>query len=102
MTIDRIIEGSFSLNNVEQVYPNITEVEQTYVIRLEHGNSVDDTQVDFPDSYMSDNYGVFTDSEVSNSLKELKRETAARIDKICIQDLKSIPISHVTVVMNYW
>lgn len=52
MTIDRIIEGSFSLNNVEQVYPNITEVEQTYVTRLEHGNSVDDTQVDFPDSYI--------------------------------------------------
>lgn len=78
------------------------EVEQTYATGLEHGNCVDDTQVDFPDSYMSDNYGVFTDSEMSNSLEGSKRETAARIDKICIQDLKSIPISHVTAVMNYW
>ena len=51
---------------------------------------------------MCDNYGVFTNNEVSNSLKELKRETAAGIDKIRTQNLKSIPISHITAIMNYW
>ena len=100
--IHKIIEGSFSLSNVEQVYPNIAEVEQTYVKRSGHGNNIDDTQINFPDSYVSYNYGVFTDNEVPNSLKELKRETAAGIDKIRIQVLKSIPISHITALMNYW
>ena len=100
--IHKIMEGSFSLNNVEQVYRNIAEVEQTYVKRSGHGNNIDDTQINFPDSYMSYNYGVFTDNEVPNSLKELKRETAAGIDKIRTQVLKSIPISHITALMNYW
>ena len=42
-TIHKIIEDTFSLNNVEQVYPNIAEIEQTYVKRLEHGSKLDDT-----------------------------------------------------------
>ena len=42
-TIHKIIEDTFSLNNVEQVYPNIAEIEQTDVKRLEHGSKLDDT-----------------------------------------------------------
>ena len=83
VTIHKIIEGTFSLNSVDQVYHNNTEVEQTYVKRLKHGNKIDDTQVYYPASCMSDNYDVFTDNEVTDTLKELKRETAAGIDKIC-------------------
>lgn len=39
---------------------------------------------------MSDNYDVFTYNEVTDTLKELKRETASEIDKIC----------HITAIMN--
>lgn len=50
---------------------------------------------------MSNNYSVFTNNEVTNTLKELKRETADGIDKTRTQNLKSIPISHITAIMNY-
>ena len=100
-TIHKII-GAFSLNNIDQVYPNIAEVDQTYGKPLKHGNKIDDKQVDCPDSCMSNNYSVLTNNEVTNILKELKRETADGIDKIHTQDLKSIPISQITAIMNYW
>ena len=50
---------------------------------------------------MSNNYSVLTNNEVTNILKELKRETADGIDKIRTQDLKSISISQITAIMNY-
>ena len=56
----------------------------------------------FPESYMSKKYGMFTEREVINTVKELKRDTAAGVDKIKIQDLKCIPISHVAAIMNNW
>ena len=37
-TVHKILAGTFSLNNAEQVYPEIAEVEKTYVERLEEGN----------------------------------------------------------------
>ena len=51
---------------------------------------------------MSHNNGVFTEHELTNTLKEMKRDTAAGVDKIKTQDVKSIPIDHVTAIMNYW
>ena len=99
-TIHKMI-GAFSLNKIDQVYPNIAEVDQTYGKPLDHDNKIDDTQVDFPDSCMSNIYSVFTNNEATNTLKELKRATADGIDKIRTQNLKSIPISHTTAIMNY-
>lgn len=54
-TMQKTTEVNFSLNNVEQVFPNIDEVEQTDVKRLEQGNKVDERHVIFPDSHMSYN-----------------------------------------------
>ena len=53
--MQKTTEVNFSLNNVEQVFPNIDEVEQTDVKRLEQGNKVDERHVIFPDSHMSYN-----------------------------------------------
>ena len=101
-TINKIINGNFSLDNREQVFPEISEVEKLYKKRLEQGNQKDETIVDFPDENLSDLYGKFTEEEVRDSLKELKRNMAAGTDSITTPDLRKVPTGHETAVMNYW
>ena len=101
-TVHKILAGTFSLNNAEQVCPEIAEVEKTFVERLEEGNKVDETEVIYPPTEHQDNYGKFTDDEVRVVLKELKRNTAAGLDGIRTPDLKRIPTGHITAIMNYW
>ena len=101
-TVHKILAGTFSLNNAEQVYPEIAEVEKMYVEILEEGNKVDETEVIYPPTEHQDNYGKFTDDEVKVVLKELKRNTAAGLDGIRTPDLKRIPTGHITAIMNYW
>ena len=57
-------------------------MEKVYVERLEEGNQMDTTEVEFPEQEEQDTYGVFTEDEVREVLKELKRNTAAGIDGI--------------------
>ena len=52
-TINKIINGTFSLDNQDQTVPNIEKVEETYVERLEQGNQMDETEVEFPEEVQS-------------------------------------------------
>lgn len=101
-TITKIINGNFSLNNAEQTFPDIKNVEETYVNRLENGNAIDETNVKYPKEQHDLSYGRFTVDEVKLSLQELKRNSAARIDGITTVDLKRVPVGHITAIMNYW
>ena len=83
------------------MFPEISEVEKVYEKRLEQGNQKDETIVNFPDENFSDLYGKFTEEEVKDSPKDLKRNTAAGTDGITT-DLKKVPAGHMTAVMNYW
>ena len=77
-------------------------MEKVYVERLEEGNQMDTTEVEFPEQEEQDTYGVFTEDEVREVLKELKRNTAAGIDGIRTPDLRKLPTGHVTAIMNHW
>ena len=101
-TVNKIINGCFSLDNKGQVYPEISKVEKVYVERLEEGNQMDTTEVEFPEQEEQDTYWVFTEDEVREVLKELKRNTAAGIDGIRTPDLRKLPTGHVTIIMNHW
>ena len=70
-TINKIINGNFSLNNSDQVYPDIKEVESVYIKRLEEGNKIDLTEVEFPEDTHSDLYGKFTKDEVRECIRDL-------------------------------
>ena len=91
-----------SLNNSDQVYPNIKNVENAYTKRLEEGNQIDLTDVEFPEDTHSDLYGKFTDNEVRECIRELRRHTAAGIDGITTPDIRNVPIGHSTAIMNSW
>ena len=101
-TINKIINGTFSLDNQDQTVPNIEKVEETYVERLEQGNQMDETEVEFPEEVQSTYYGKFTEEEVKQCLGELKRNTAARIDGIKTPDIKKLPTGHIVAIMNLW
>ena len=77
-------------------------MEKVYVERLEEGNQMDTTEVEFPEQEEQDTYGVFTEDEVREVLKELKRNTAAGIDGIRTPDLRKLLTGHVTAIMNHW
>ena len=101
-TINKIVNGNFSLKNSEQVYPDIKEVENAYTKRLEEGNQIDLTDVEFPEDTHSDLYGKFTDNEVRECIRELRRHTAAGIDGTTTPDIRNVPIGHSTAIMNSW
>ena len=101
-TITKIIDGTFSLDNENQTFPDITEVEKTYEERLEKGNTKDETVIQIPERADSDSYGKFTEDEVRSCLNEIKRKTAAGIDGVTCPDLKKVPTGHITAIMNHW
>ena len=101
-TITKIINGTFSLNNNEQVFPDIDKVEKVYEERLEKGNQTDNTRIQIPDEVHSDEYGAFTEDEVKEVIKQLKKSTAAGIDNVRTPDVRRIPTGHITALMNYW
>ena len=101
-TIHKIINGNFSLNNIDQVYPKIKDVENTYVERLEERNQVDEMDVDYPETIDSEAYGRFTESEVREVIRDLRRNTAAGTDGIRTPDVRKVPTGHITAIMNYW
>ena len=73
-----------------------------YIKRLEEGNTTDLTIIDYPDIQHSTTYGKFMNDEVRSCLKELKRNTAAGIDRIKTPGIRKLPVSHITTIMNYW
>ena len=101
-TITKIINGTFSLDNENQTFPDIEDVEKVYEKRLEQGNTKDETEINIPERVDSEVYGRFTEEEVRSCLSEIKRKTAAGIDGITCPDLKKVPIGHTTAIMNHW
>lgn len=101
-TMNEILTSNFGLDNSEQTFPDIAEVEKVYEKRLEQGNQTDNTSVQYPEEIYSSTYGKFIEEEVGNCMKELNKNTAAGVDRILTEDLRKMPLGHITSIMNYW
>lgn len=101
-TVNTIVNGNFSLNHAEQTFPDIEQVESSYVDRLQQGNLKDSIFLKYPETQHNTCYGKFTTEEVTPGLKELKRNSASGNDSITTSDLKRVPVGHITAIMNYW
>ena len=101
-TVNKIINGNFSLNHTEQTFPDIEQVEKVYVDRLENGNTINSSYVKYPEIQHNTCYGKFTTEEVKLNLQELKRNSVAGIDGVTTADLRGVPVGHITAIMNYW
>ena len=74
---------------MEQEFPNIEDIEDVYVAKLEEGNTTDTTKVEYLDTQHSNKYGRFTEQEVRGCLKELNRNTTAGVDGIRTPDISN-------------
>lgn len=63
------MEDTLSLDNEEDVYPNLKEVEGVYVERLEKAKSKDTTETTSRLLEFSDQYGVIGKEELKEALK---------------------------------
>ena len=99
-TINKIINGS--LNNAEQVYLDIKDIEGIYVDRQEKGNVIDSTNVEYLNIQHSETYGKFTEHQIKACLKEINRNTTAAVDSIRTPDIRKIPTGHITAIINLW
>ena len=90
VTIKRIIDDTLSLDNEEDVYPDIEEVGKLYVERLEKAEVKDTSkQPDILPKY-NDSYGRIETNEVKEALKGMKRDTASGPDKCRLKDIKDL------------
>ena len=64
VTIDRIPEGTLLLDNEEDAYPNVDEIKEVYVNRLEKTNSKDISPNTDIDPIYSNAYGKITTEEL--------------------------------------
>ena len=101
-TVNKIINGNFSLSHTEQTFPDIEQVEKVYVDRLENGNTINSSYVKYPEIQHNTCYGKFMTEEVKLNLQELKRNSVAGIDGVTTADLRGVPVGHITAIMNYW
>ena len=100
-TIERIVEGNEKDNNVE--VPNIAEIENVYVGRLETNKKMD-TIVPEPNplTFSDEVYRPIDINEVDKALRKCKTSTAAGPDKLTVPDLKKIGLNHLTAIFNKW
>ena len=85
VTIKRILDDTLSLDNEEDVYPDIEEVEKLYVERLEKAEAKDTSE-------QPDILSKYNDStnEVKEALNGMKRDTASGPDKCRLKDIKDL------------
>ena len=101
VTINRILDGTLSLENEEDVYMDIKEVEEVYVNRLERAKATDTEQTDIPPKH-NDSYRRITNREVKEALKGIKRDTASGPDKCRLKDIKDLSTEEVSAIFNKW
>ena len=79
--IHRILDGTLSLENEDDIYPDIKEVEKVCVKRLKKAKATDTSVETYVQSKHNDCYGKITNNEVKEALKGVKHDTASGPDK---------------------
>ena len=63
-TVSKILDGSLVMDNKGLEFPNIWEIEDLYVSRLEEGNTMDNLNPKLEKTGYREYYGVITPEEV--------------------------------------
>ena len=102
VTITRILDGTWSLENEDDVYPDIKKVEEVYVERLERAKATDTSEQTDVQPKHNDFYGRITNNEVKEALKGIKRDTASGPDKCRLRDIKDLSTEGISAIFNKW
>ena len=102
VTITRILDGTWSLENEDDVYPDIKKVEEVYVERLERAKATDTSEQTDVQPKHNDFYGRITNNEVKEALKGIKRDTVSGPDKCRLRDIKDLSTEGISGIFNKW
>ena len=102
VTITRILDGTLSLENEDDVYPDIKKVEEVYVERLERAKATDTSEQTDVQPKHNDFYGRITNNEVKEALKGIKWDTASGPDKCRLRDIKDLSTEGISAIFNKW
>ena len=102
VSINCILDGTLALDNEEDIYADIKEVEQVYTNWLEKAESKDTSDNITKDPTYSDTYAVITIGEVQEALKGIKRGTAVGPDNCKLSDLKNLTSQELGAIFNKW
>ena len=101
MTINKIIKGTFSYDNVPEVYPTVEDIESTYVGRLENESRSDESVVN-PIEAVDVGYGQIAKEEIEVVRKSMEKDTAPGPDGMKMESVYGIDISHLQIIFNIW
>ena len=102
VTINKIPDGTLSLDHEEDVYPGIEEVEKVYVERLEKAEVKDTSEQPDTSPKYNDSYGRIETNEVKEALKGIKQDTVSGPDKCRLKDIKDLTAEEISVIFNKW
>ena len=101
-TVSKILDDTFLLNNDSGVTLKIEDTEQVYVTRLEEGNQSDNSLLTNTETKQSDLYGKITKNELETCIKEIKRDTSARPDKMSLKVIHQLRSDAIALILNKW
>ena len=70
----KILDGTFVADNKDLEFPDIQEIEDLHVSRLEEGNTKDISNPKLEETAYSEHYRIITPKEVKNCISEFNRD----------------------------
>lgn len=99
-TVSKIFNGTFIMDNKGLEFPDIQEIEDLYVSRLEEGNITGDSRHKLGKTLHSEHYGSITPEEVKISMSEFKKDTSSGPDLVPLIDLKLLTFYEIAAIVN--
>lgn len=101
-TISDLISNSFPYYNRENIFPTISDIEGTYVERLENRN-VEDLMPENPNITPLDyDFTPILPEEVKNEIDDTDKNTSDGTDKLDLANVKTINNELLSIIFNHW
>ena len=84
----KILDGTIVMDHKGLECPDIQEIEDLYVSRLEGGNIKDSSNPKLNKTKYSEHYGIITSEEVKSCINDFNRDTSAGPNNVTLADLK--------------
>ena len=97
--VSKIPSGTFIMDNEGLEFPDMWEVEDLCVSRLEEGNNKDDLSPKLDETLHSELYGSISPEEVKLCISEIERDASPGPDST-LADLKILTFHKIAAVLN--
>ena len=101
-TVLKIFNRTFIMDNKGLEFPDIQEIEELYVSRLEEGNIKGDSRHELGKTLHSEHYGSITPEEVKICMSEFKKDTSSGPDLVTLVDLNILTFHEIAAIVNKW